>query len=280
MKKIVIVLLIAVSLLSLNAVFDDYGSSARARGMGGAFYSVSNDASAVFYNPAGLVYAGNNVIVGYTDLWSTGYNSLINGAVSYNLGKAGTIGLGYQFFDVSYEDVTLQSEKTVGIFHGFTVMKDIHTELTMGYGVNLYNIEFYDQNDSQTAFGINIGALATVRQRTRLAFSVTNVNNPKIGKDYESDLPQVFVIGLSHVPYEKVTTSIELKQEFGEETQVMGGLEISPHDMVTLRGGVHNKPNVISFGVGFNVNNMLVDYGYNSHSNLDGIHQVAIGYKF
>ncbi len=280
MKKILIIIALTVSLLSLNAVFDDYGASARARGMGGAFYSVADDATAVFYNPAGLVYADNAAIISYTDLWNTGYNTLINGAVSYNFGKAGAIGLGVQSFSVDFEDETLMSEQTMGLFHGFTLMKDIHTEFTLGYGVNLYNLEFADSDDTQMAFGVNMGALATIRQRTKLAFSVTNINNPKIGKDNESDLPQVFAVGLSHSPYEKVTTSVELKQEFGEETQIMGGLEISPHEVLTLRGGVHNKPNVISFGAGINMYNILVDYAYNSHATLDGTHHFSVGYKF
>ncbi|MDP8232416.1 MAG: hypothetical protein P9L91_07080, partial [Candidatus Zophobacter franzmannii] len=250
-----------------------------ARGMGGAFYTVSDDASAVFYNPAGLEYADNSLIISYTDLWNTGYNELKNFAISRNMGKSGTIGYGVQMFDVTYEGATLLSEKTMSLCHAFTLFKDIHSEATIGYGVNLYSFKFNSQGNRYT-YGVNLGAMATLRQRTRIGFSVTNLNNPKIGSEYKDDLPQVFTVGLAYIPYESVTTTLELKQEFGSETQILGGLEISPIKPLTLRAGVHNKPNIVSFGVGIDLANVLVDYAYNSHANLDGTHHIALGYKF
>ncbi|MBN2829781.1 MAG: hypothetical protein JXR56_05630 [Candidatus Cloacimonetes bacterium] len=279
MKKIILITILAVSLVSLFSIFDDYGPSARARALGGAFYSISDDADAVFYNPSGLEYAHNEVIISYTDLWNTGYNELKNIAVSYKMGKAGTIGLGVQMFDVTFEDVTLQSEQTYSINHAFTLFKDIHSEATIGYGVNIYRLSF-DEQDTKATFGLNIGAMATLRQRTRLGFSVSNLNNPKIGAESKDDLPQLMAIGLSYIPYEMVTTSIEMKQEFGGETSFMSGLEITPVKALTLRAGVHNKPNVITFGAGINMFNVLVDYAYNSHVALNGTHHIAIGYKF
>jgi hypothetical protein len=279
MKKIILVTILVVSLVSLFSVFDDYGSSARARAMGGAFYSVSNDASAVFYNPSGLEYADNAAIISYTDLWSTGYIELKNIAASFKIGKAGTIGLGMQMFGTTYEDVTLHSEQTYGLYHAFTLFKDIHSEAVIGYGANFYRLTF-DEEDTQATFGINLGAMATLRQRTRLGFSVSNINNPKIGAENKDDLPQLMAIGLSYIPYEMVTTSIEMKQEFGGETSFMSGLEISPVKALTLRAGVHNKPNVVTFGAGINLYNVLIDYAYNSHGVLNGMHHIAVGYKF
>jgi len=279
MKKILLITLLMVSLVSLFSVFDDYGPSARANGMGGAFTAVSDDASSVFYNPAGLEYADNAFILSYTDLWSTGYNEMKNIAASFKMGKAGTIGLGVQMFDVSFEDVTLQSEQTYGLYHAFTLFKDIHSEATIGYGVNLYNLKF-DGEDNQLAYGVNLGAMATLRQRTRIGFSVTNLNNPKIGSEYKDDLPQIFSVGLSYIPYESVTTTLELKQQFGSETQILGGLEISPIKPLTLRAGVHNKPNIISFGAGIDMFNVLIDYSYKAHVHLNDTHHIAVGYKF
>lgn len=51
MKKIILISLILIPTALLLAVFDDYQPSAVARGMGGAWTAVANDANALFYNP-------------------------------------------------------------------------------------------------------------------------------------------------------------------------------------------------------------------------------------
>ena len=52
-----------------GAQFLELGVSARSMGMGGAFTSVSNDVSSVYYNPAGLTYLfGTEVMLSYVDM--------------------------------------------------------------------------------------------------------------------------------------------------------------------------------------------------------------------
>jgi len=47
-------LFLLASCLTAHAAFEDLGIGARAVGMGSSFVAISNDASAMYYNPAGL----------------------------------------------------------------------------------------------------------------------------------------------------------------------------------------------------------------------------------
>ncbi len=70
---------------------------ARASAMGGAFTALSNDASAVFWNPAGLNQAGSGVFLSQ-NMWIA--DIVVNaGALSYDLGSAGVLAVSYAKVD-------------------------------------------------------------------------------------------------------------------------------------------------------------------------------------
>jgi hypothetical protein len=278
--KLIIISVFVLGSVALFASFDDYEPSARARGMGGAFYSVSNDANAVFYNTAGLQFAGNGIVGNYTKLFGNDFQVLSAIGLSMNLPKKfGTLGIGLQALDVTYMDVTLTSEKTYSLNHAITIMKDYHSELHFGYSLNMYHLSFSGFG-SQTTVGVNVGALAVLHQRTKLGFTVTNVNNPSVGDDFTQDLPQKMTIALAYEPYYGVTTALELKKSFDrDETEIHAGTEFEILQGFVLRTGIRNHPASYSAGLGLNVKNILVDYAYSTHE-IGGTHHFSIGYKY
>ncbi len=279
-STIILTLVVLISLTSLSAVFDDYEPSVRARGMGGAFNTTSDDATGIFYNPAGLVKSKGHVAISYTRLFNNDFSELKTGAFTMPISpKLGSIGVGFQAFDVDYLDVNLMSEKIYTLAHSFTLLKDVHSEFNFGYSANLYHLSL-DRFGNETAFGVSIGGIATLHQRTRLAFSATNLNNPKIGENNREEIPQHLAIGIAYLPYTGVTTSIELKKPFGGTTEIHAGSEIAVHELLTLRLGVRNEPTSFSAGAMFNFMNIKVDYAYNTHSVLSGTHHFGVGYGF
>ena len=265
---------------SLNAVFDDYEPSVRARGLGGAFYSLSNDASGIFYNPAGIIKADQHFNVSYARIFSNDFQILKTAAFSMPLpAKIGTLGIGMQAFDVEYLDVNLMSEKVYSIGHSFTLMQDVHSEFHFRYSGNIYHLTMERFGDD-TAFGLNLGALVILHHRTRFGFAVTNLNNPKIGVNNKHEIPQKLAMGITYNPYQGVNTSLELKKPFGEATQIHGGAEVEVHEMLTLRLGLRNHPSSFSCGVAFNVYDVVVDYALNTHPVLKNTHHFGVGYRF
>ena len=81
---------------------------ARATGLGGAYVALANDATSLYWNPAGIVRAGERGAVnfGYTE-WLAGTNLNFAGVVI----QAGTLGaLGLNFTALSMPDMLVRTE--------------------------------------------------------------------------------------------------------------------------------------------------------------------------
>jgi len=282
MKKLILLTsLIALLALNLNALFETYPSSARARGMGDAFFTLSNDSDASFYNPAGLDEADNQFNLGMVDLYGNKYLRVYTASASYRFSPIyGTIGIAGKQLGVDFEDTSLSTESTFTLSHSFKLMKDLHSSIAFGYSLNMYDLEFAENYGSDSAFGLNLGAIATMHQRTKLSFAIHNINNPTMGDDEQFELPRKMVTGIAYQPYYGVMTTLELTKELKGDTSVAAGIEYTLYEAMKLRAGVHNNPAVYSAGVGFNVRGMLVDYGFTYHSDLDPTHHFQVGYRF
>ncbi len=280
MKRILIIA-IMISLASLYAgVFEDFQPSARARGLGGAFTGVSDDVSALFFNPAGLAQTNFGVIVGGAQLQSQDFAEFKTLAVGYRLPKSlGTVALGGRLFDVDFEDTSLMAEQTFSLGHAFTLVSDIHSQIYFGYSGNLYRLS-YDEEDPEDALGVDLGAMAILHQRTRLGFSVQNINQPKMGNQNQIELPRKLAMGVSYIPYDGVTTSIEMRKDFANETEFMAGVEAQLFEPLVIRAGVHQNPTSWNAGATFKVRGINIDYAFSSHAVLDGTHYFNLGYKF
>ncbi|HEX38341.1 MAG TPA: hypothetical protein ENG70_05775 [Candidatus Cloacimonetes bacterium] len=292
MKKVSFVIITILLLSSLcsaeitSNVFGNYIPSARARGMSGAFIASCDDPNAIFFNPGALAVASQGINLGYSRLFNNEFEVLMNGALTYKLpGKFGTVALGIQAMDVEYGGIKLQQEGTYSIAHSFLLMGDVHSQFYIGYGLNLYYLKFGEtvggiDPGNQTSYGINIGALATLHQRTHVAFSVRNVNNPTMGSDQTFDLPQYLALGVSYEPYDGVITEIDLSQKLGEQTKILAGIEFEIIDNFWLRTGASTYPNSISGGFGVLFKGVKVDYGFNTHPVMPLTHQFSLGYLF
>jgi len=291
MKKlgfILIMILLTTSFIyaEINSnVFGNYQPSARARGMSGAFIASCNDPNAIFYNPGTLASAEQGISLGYGRLFNNSFQILMSGALAYRLPRIGTISLGMQSMDVESEGYKLQQESTYSLAHSFLLIGDVHSKLYVGYGVNLYYLSFGEtvggfDPGNQTTYGVNLGALATLHQRTHIAFAVKNLNNPSMGSDQTFDLPQHLALGIAYEPYDGVITEVDLSQKLGEETKIQAGIEFEVMDNFWLRTGVSTYPNSISGGFGLLFKGIKIDYGFSSHPVLPITHQFSIGYQF
>jgi len=280
MKKILLITIIIIQSALLLAVFDDYQPSAVARGMGGAFTAVANDANALFYNPAGLTSTTFGVKFGFANLYGQDFSEYKTAAIGYQLpSNFGTVALGARMMDVGFEDTCLMSEQIWSLGHGITLLKDIHSEISLGYTGNFYNLSLDGEKDD-SAIGVDLGIVALLHGRTKFAFAVTNINKAKMGAENQIDLPNKLALGIAYTPYDMVTTSVELKKDFGSETEFMGGVEARPFEPLAIRFGVHQNPATYNAGASFYVRNVVVDYSFTYHAVLPSTHYFNLGYNF
>jgi hypothetical protein len=278
MKKILTSALIALFVTLCYGFFNDYEPSAKARGMSGAVTATSDDFLGIFYNPAGLKYAENTVGATFYHLHGNDFSAVTALGGSF-MTTLGTIGVGFQQMAVEYYDINLMSEQKFSVGHAFYLNKDIHSEVSFGYSANLYSLSYHELG-SEMAVGINAGMIAILHQRTRMGFMLSNINKPKMGESEKHEIPQMLAVGLAYIPYQGVITAIDLKKNWEGATELRSGVEVEIHPVFKLRMGVRNNPASYSFGAGFEMLGVTLDYGANSHAVLNITHHISLGYKF
>lgn len=148
--------------------------------MGGAFVSVANDASAMFWNPGGLArITSNSFMVDYTS-WLPGLNFSFFGLV-LPFGNIGTVGFNVTALTSDDMDVTT-IDQPMGTGESFSTN---HVSVGIAYaakltdrfsiGANFKYIHESILNSSATGFAIDIGTLYTTPfDGIRLGVSITN----------------------------------------------------------------------------------------------------------
>lgn len=278
-KRIFLYIVFCLTIVACYAMFNDYEPSARARGMSGAVTSFSDDYSAIFYNPAGLKFSNNQIGAGHYNLFGNDFSEVTTVSGSYNAGKFGNFGYGFMSHNVEYYNVNLMTEKIFSVGHSFYLNKDVHSEISFGYSANLYSLSF-DGLGEQYNLGLNAGVIAILHQRTRLGFMLKNINKATMGDTDKFEIPQQLAIGLSYIPYQGVITAIDLKKNYEGDTELRTGVEVELHPMLVMRAGIRNNPASYSFGAGFKLKGIMLDYALNSHAVLDLTHHFALGYNF
>ena len=181
--KLCIILFFGVNLVWAGA-FDDRFPSVRATGMSNAYTAVADDEWAAYYNPAGYAQTDQiGVAFSYQKPFGLSFfNNYFLGATAPLPEKYGVVGLCLETFGVEYDGNTMSSEYTAIVSHGFFLLNDIHGSLSIGYNLKYYHWELGESVDgmelgSGGAFGIDLGLLANIYQRTYIGLFAYNLNN-------------------------------------------------------------------------------------------------------
>lgn len=279
-------LALALAAPAARAAFEDIEESPAARALGGAWAALAGDAFAPLHNPSALAWAGRvSVAASYLEPFGLPFASQSAFAAAGALpGRLGGAGVGVRAFGVDYLGEDLEHETTVSLAHGFHLLQDRQSELAAGWAVDFYSLGFgrsvtgLDPGDARAA-GVRVGATAVVRERTRVGFTATNLNNPSIGDRDREDLRRRITTGLSYAPYSGVETALAMTQELGEAVQYRGGTAVALSDAVVLRLGVRSEPNTFDAGVGLRWKGLALDYAFSTGGGVLGeTHHVGVGW--
>ena len=270
-----------------RAVFDDLELSPRARGLGGAYAGLSNDAAGLFYNPAGLVNVeGIDVYTSLFHPFNYAFSRANLLAVAWASEEWGTFGFGYSDFRVDYDGAVLSIESTYSFGHALMLMEDLSSSFAFGYAINLYHLDYptlsvsgYDLGAENT-YGVDLGFQGKLHERTTVGFFVENVNNPSIGDPKETELSQRLSGGIAYQAYDGVITAAEVEKEFGEDVQFHAGIECRIAAPLVLRFGAQSEPNLFDVGAGFGYKDVQTDFTYTYHPVLDATFHYGLGLRF
>ena len=321
MKKTLLIILLMIVPLSLKAQlfptlggqragistaqFLKIGVGGRASAMGDAFVAVANDASAIYWNPAGLVQTNNNEIIITHNQWVVDIKHQFIGGV-YHLSPNDAVGLA--FTTLHMDDMPVRTEVMpfgTGEYFGFG---DIAIALTysrkmteqFSFGATVRYIEETLDKLKMRGVMIDLGTYYwTGLGTTRFAVAITNFGN-ELAPDGEVVLfgnrkttqwqsfspPTMFRIGFAFEPYQtdqhRITTSIQLNHPNDNSENVSTGFEYAWKELFYVRGGY--KINVdeqdFTFGSGLKVPlgiaDVTFDYAFSNFEKLGSAHRFSL----
>jgi len=288
-----------------TAHFPKIGVGGRAAAMGESFVAISDDASALYWNPAGLAQFKTNQVIFSHNVWLVDINHDFLGAV-YHLDSDNTFGISLTSLSMEKMPVTTEfSPFGNGEYFGFS---DIALSVSyarkmteqFSFGGTVKYIEETLDKLKMRGVMIDIGTYyRTGLGSTRFAVTVSNfgaelapdgevvlVGNRK-KSDWQSFAPPtIFRIGFAFEPYQdeqhSVTTSIQLNHPNDNSENVSLGVEYSWSRMLFLRGGykINVEEQNYSFGAGINVPisiaQFTLDYAFANFEQLGSAHRFSI----
>lgn len=288
-----------------TAQFLKIGVGGRASAMGESFIAIADDASALYWNPAGIAQFSKNQLIISHNVWVVDINNDFIGAV-YHLDEDNAFGV--SLTAVTMDDMPVTTEFApfgTGEYFGYT---DIAVSLTyarkmtkqFSFGGSVKYIEETLDKLKMRGFMIDLGTYyRTGLGSTRFAVTVSNfgselapdgqvtlVGNREVEEWQSFAPPTVFRIGFAFEPYEteehRITTSIQLNHPNDNSENVAIGAEYGWQKMFFLRGGY--KFNVdeqnFSFGLGVQVPISIAefsfDYAFTNFEKFGSAHRFSI----
>ena len=270
------------------AAFLEIGAGARAQAMGGAFAAVADDATAMYWNPAGISRLGRlETTFNYTN-WIMDTQYAYTGVVA-PVGNNMAVGLNVTHFGFGEQPVrTIARPEGTGEVYGAS---DLALGLT--FGMNLtdrfsfgFNFKFINQqiwHESANGYAMDLGALYdTPLNGLKLGFSVQNfgtdmrMSGRDIRRAYDPD-PINYGNDAINVLYEMDSFALPLKFRFGAAYKI----DLSQaHSILLVTDVLHPSNNSESVNVGMEYilfNSLFLRGGYESIFEKDSISGLSLG---
>jgi hypothetical protein len=275
--------------------------------MGESYVSVTEDAYAAYWNPAGLAS------VEQAELAAT-YNASFEDvthqyiSLAYPLSYGSTLDLNitrltvapFQGYDaVGFATSKIQSsDMAIGAAYGRTLMKDEIERPVLNAGVNLKSVSETLDKVSANSFALDLGAIYYLRpakywmqkvqaQEFRFAFTARNLGPGLKFDKISSPLPMSATLGsswLSH-PYGSATLILSLDQTIANDDKysVSLGAEYVAFQLLSFRAGFRTGQAIgagVRFGVGFKLSFVDLDYSMSPYGDLGAMHKLGMTIKF
>jgi len=257
------------------------GAGARSMGMGSAFTGLADDASAAYFNPAGLAFIDEHqLMLMHAPLFINSQYNYLSSVHPFG-DKWGTLAISdalltsskFQVRDAS--NVLIDSNGTLSknaIFGSYAHK----VRQNFSAGINLKMIQQKIVGRSGSALGVDIGGMYRRSRLFSAGFAYANANEPSVRLDSEKDLfrPVARFGVASEVFADKLTLAADVIKTAGEEKLFAFGVEFTPVPIMNLRTG-YNANRSYTLGLGLNFKPFHIDYAF-SDTDLGVFNKVSI----
>ncbi|NOU58771.1 hypothetical protein [Marinifilum caeruleilacunae] len=269
MRKLLLILLIAP--FAASASDGNRPSGARAFSLGNASVALFDEWSG-FYNQAGLSLLKKKSFGAYYENRFS-IKELSTKSLHLNFpGKFGTFAGSYSQFGFE-----LYKESKIGIAYS----RELGKNLWAGIQFNQHSKKLSSEFGSQSKYTFEIGLLAEISSNFYLGFHISNPNQEKFQyTDYDEPIPTIGRFGFSWKLSNGAMICSEIQKNLDDDLQVKAGIEYPIHKKLSLRVGVHNHPNSICLGLGFNFSHLKANIGFSRHPVLGYTPSADISFQF
>jgi hypothetical protein len=269
--------------------------SARSTAMGGAFVGLSDDAAALYFNPAGLIQID-------TKRFFTTYNNYVSDIQSGFLGyvhpysQSVRLGASISYFNYGSMTKTDDQGADLGTFGAsdFALALSLARVINTRFSLGATGKFVYERIDgfSSDALALDLGVLYISKDGlTRIGGVGQNIGSQLKGltKSHKDPLPSAVKIGISHRMRELPLTVVsDVTKPFDNDIFFNLGGEFSALEPLYLRFGWSSfgknfktdsdKDNLAGFAAGFGVTWKVYrfDYAFSSYADLGGVHKISI----
>jgi hypothetical protein len=285
---------------TFDGQFLKIGVGARAAAMGGAFVGVADDASALYWNAAGIAridpdkseFCFNHAI------WPAELQFTQAGYVFHVKRFPGAFGFSVRSLrmDPMEETTAFQPNGTGMTFDagymaaGFTYARSFTDKFSAGGTVNFIHeglAEF-----SQQTYAVDVGTLYDVGALgMRIGMAISNIGSQVTFIQREARIPGIFRVGTSmnllQTADQKVLGSFEFSHPPDNAERINIGAEYSFQKYVFLRGGynINYDAEGVAGGVGFHIPVSVagqadVDYAFTDMKDLGAAHRISLKFLF
>ena len=279
------------SVAGLAGPLDNGGAGARALGMGSAFVGVADDASALYWNPAGLARLEN------LDL-ALNHNSWLAGIIQENVELAMPAGiLGGLAASVDYINYsTLAGYDSSGASTG-----DYSADrygLNLGWGKQLFpgfsvgaGLKGSTQNVSGNNYSnlaVDLGLVLKPAKGFHIGLTYTDLGNQVSGYAQPADLNLGASLGFDVNADNHLLIAAAGTWENNGVNTLQVGLEDVIHQFLALRAGYRGVSadtqiqglTGLSLGLGVKLGRLDLDYAYLPYGDLGTAHRISLIYEF
>ena len=286
---------------TFDGQFLKIGVGARAAGMGGAFVAVSDDASSLYWNCAGIARIEGSELSLNNAIWiaDTQFNQV--GYVFHLKKLPGAFGLSARSLSMKpmVETTAYQPDPVVGTGRtfdagmmtvGLTYARSFTDKFSAGVTANFIDeglAEF-----SQQTYAFDVGTLYDVGTLgMKIGMSISNIGTQVKFIEREGRIPSIFRVGtafqLLNTPDNKLIGSFEFSHPPDNSEHMNIGGEYAFRDFVKLRAGynINYDAETLAGGVGFRfpvstLGKADLDYAYTDMSDLGGVHRFSLKFGF
>ena len=276
------------------------GVGARAAGMGEAYVAIADDATAVYWNPAGIArLSGQSISINHT-AWPA--NVLFDQAAYVFSVKwiPGMLGVNVRALTMSRDIVrtTYLPEGTGETFdagewaYGVTYARALTDKFSAGFSINYVQTGLADVKGTSTTFDFgtlyDVGILGA-----KIGMAIQNVGSDMTFIDEKVKMPVFFRVGGSldvlKMGENKLITAAEFTHPPDNSEKLNLGAEYAFHDYLFLRGGYKMNYDTEGLTAGFGVKFPLtlvkssvarLDYAYQDMNYLSAAHRVSLNVSF